>query len=378
MSNVTPKVGDLLKSEAQTLVNTVNCVGIMGKGVALAFKKKFPEMYDDYVQRCERGEVRLGCPYLYKYAEGPWILNFPTKDHWRSVSKVSDIVNGMEHLKRNYRRWGITSLAVPPLGCGNGQLDWEVIGPTLFRHLDELDIPVELYAPHGTPHQQLSLLFLKSDQSRRRNRELARPDPVPATAVALVGILSRITREPYHWPIGRTTFQKIAYFANEKGILNQLNYVRGSYGPYARELKKLTAKLVNNGLVKETRRGNMYVVEPGPTYRDARQQYKRYLKDVAPQVEQVADLFLRFPRTTDAEIAATVHFVAKDLSVQLQHRRPTEYDVFQGVKAWKSKRNPPLDDTEVARAIRNLNVLRWVDLDVSEKITHQLPEYEEA
>src|SRR5262245_14784245 len=137
-------LGDILQSKAQTLVNTVNCVGIMGKGVALEFKKRFPEMYEDYLRRCEARQVQLGQPYLYRSLLPPWILNFPTKDHWRSVSKIEDIVRGLGFLEQHYREWGITSIAVPPLGCGYGQLEWRVVGPTLNRHLKRLDIPVEL------------------------------------------------------------------------------------------------------------------------------------------------------------------------------------------------------------------------------------------
>src|SRR5437773_10712567 len=112
--------GDLFASKAQTLVNTVNTVGVMGKGVALEFKKRFPEMYEDYLRRCTAGEVRLGEPYLYRRQQLPWILNFPTKGHCRSVSRLSDIVRGLEYLTRYYRAWGITLLAVPPHGCGQG------------------------------------------------------------------------------------------------------------------------------------------------------------------------------------------------------------------------------------------------------------------
>src|SRR5713101_6553289 len=106
------RIGDLFQSRAQTIVNTVNTVGVMGKGVALEFKKRFPEMYADYLRRCEKGEVRLGEPYLYPRLITPWILNFPTKEHWRSVSRLSDIVAGLNYLERHYREWGITSLAV--------------------------------------------------------------------------------------------------------------------------------------------------------------------------------------------------------------------------------------------------------------------------
>ena len=128
-------IGNIFESRAQTLTNTVNCVGVMGKGVALEFKKHFPDMFQDYARRCERHEVKLGEPYLYKRVTPPWILNFPTKDHWRSVARLEDIIRGLKFLEQRYREWGISSLAVPPLGCGQGQLDWRVVGPALYREL---------------------------------------------------------------------------------------------------------------------------------------------------------------------------------------------------------------------------------------------------
>lgn len=104
-----------------------------GPLLALGFKERYPEMFRDYVQRCKRGEVRLGQPYLWAPMFDQWILNFPTKDHQRSLTKREDIVSGMEYLARNFRDWGITSLAVPPLGCGEGKLEWTIVGPTLYR-----------------------------------------------------------------------------------------------------------------------------------------------------------------------------------------------------------------------------------------------------
>ena len=143
--------GDLFQSKAQTLVNAVNCVGVMGKGIALDFKVRFPDMYDDYVARCAAKQVRLGEPYLFQRPTPLWVLNFPTKDHWRSPASLSGIADGLAYVERHYRQWGIQSLAVPALGCGHGSLDWQVVGPVLHRHLSLLEIPVELYAPHGAP-----------------------------------------------------------------------------------------------------------------------------------------------------------------------------------------------------------------------------------
>lgn len=238
-------IGDLFESSAQTLVNTVNCVGVMGKGVALGFKKRFPEMYRDYVARCDSGQVRLGEPYLFRSLLPPWILNFPTKDHWRSVARLEDIINGLQYLREHYEEWGIKSLAVPPLGCGEGQLEWRVVGPTLHRHLRQFDIPVELYAPFGTPAAELSESYLVGTS---KNDSVPRSRIKPGL-IGVVEILARIDHEPYHWPIGRTMWQKIAYFATEEGLPTGLDYSRGDFGPFASGLKLATTQLVNNGLI---------------------------------------------------------------------------------------------------------------------------------
>lgn len=143
---VTLVFGDLLASRAQTLVNPVNCVGVMGKGLALAFKQRFPKMYLDYQMRCRVGQVKLGIPYLFEESE-VGILNFPTKGDWRTGSRLEDIVQGLEYLWAHYREWDITELAVPALGCGEGGLAWASVGPVLDRYLAQLQIPVELYMP---------------------------------------------------------------------------------------------------------------------------------------------------------------------------------------------------------------------------------------
>jgi O-acetyl-ADP-ribose deacetylase (regulator of RNase III) len=139
--------GNLFHSRTQTWVNAVNCVGVMGKGIALDFKNRFPEMFQDYAARCQRREVRLGTPFLYKSVSHPWILNFPTKHHWRDRASLEAIAEGLEHLARHYGAWGIKSLAFPALGCGLGQLNWAEVGPFMDRTLRLLKLPVELYAP---------------------------------------------------------------------------------------------------------------------------------------------------------------------------------------------------------------------------------------
>lgn len=358
------KVGDLFQSESQTWVNTVNCVGVMGKGVALEFKKRFPDMFRDYAARCAAGEVRLGCPYLFKRVVAPWILNFPTKDDWRSVSRMSDIIAGLEHIARHYREWGIESLAVPPLGCGQGQLEWSVVGRTLYRELSRLDIPVELYAPFDVSEAETRPEFL----SAAATGPGPRPRVEPAW-IAVVAALERLEREPYHWPVGRTTFQKIAYFATESGIPTGLRFERGSYGPHASDLKRQITVLANNGLIVEQRLGRMFRVLPGPTFGDA---LRRYADDIAPwagAIEKIADLFQRID-THRAEVAASVHFAAH----RIVPPGGTERDVLAAVMDWKIRRRPPLERDEVASAVRHLNALSWLSVGFSEDLGVPDPE----
>jgi len=354
-------IGNLFESTAQTLVNTVNTVGVMGKGIALEFKNRFPDMYDDYRRRCAAKDVRLGQPYLYKRLMPPWILNFPTKENWRSVTKLQDIINGMVYLQQHYREWGIESLAVPPLGCGLGQLEWRVVGPTLYRHLVDLELSVELYAPFGTPHEELQPEYLGEQHPTQL---VASPQTrINPAWVALVEVLKRIEAERFHRPIGRVTFQKIAYFATRLGIPTGLDYARGSFGPFAPTLKNIQTRLVNNGLIREEPLGGMFRVRVGPTYDDARKAYVHDLGNWDDAIERVTDLFLRMP-TRDAEAAATVHFVANELSESLG-RVPIESEVLDEVMRWKQRRKPPLKREDVAKMNRSLNMLGWVRLTPS-------------
>ncbi|PIV20092.1 MAG: Appr-1-p processing protein [Deltaproteobacteria bacterium CG03_land_8_20_14_0_80_45_14] len=357
-------MGDILKSKAQTLVNTVNCVGIMGKGIALKFKEQFPDMFNDYVARCNRNEVRLGKPYLYKRLTPPWILNFPTKGHWRSVSRIEDIVKGLKYLLQHYKEWGITSLAVPPLGCGQGQLEWKIVGPTLYRYLSQLDIPVELYAPHGTPHEELQPEFLDQEPIDNLSEKVKpRPERVKPAWVALVEVLSRLEQEPYHWPVGRTTFQKIAYIATQEGLPTGLHYQKSSFGPFSPELKGIITRLVNNGLIREEQLGQMFAVKVGPTFADARKAYLNEMAQWESIIEKTTDLFMRM-QTRQSEVVATVLFAANTLANR-KKEQPSETEVLTEVMQWKQRRRPKLDDKEVAYTIRNLAALRWLKVKPS-------------
>lgn len=143
--------GNLFESPAQTLVNTVNTVGVMGKGVALEFKRLFPEMYAQYRTLCEQRQFDIGQLWLYRNQQ-KWVLNFPTKRHWRAPSRIEYIEAGLQKFTQIYSEWGIHSIAFPPLGCGNGQLDFETqVQPLMERYLQRLPIDIFIYPQKENP-----------------------------------------------------------------------------------------------------------------------------------------------------------------------------------------------------------------------------------
>ena len=142
--------GDIFDSPAQVLTNTVNCVGVMGKGVALEFRNRFPQMFSDYKTKCAQGNVKPGQPYLWEN-DSAQVLNFPTKRHWRDNSLLQDIEDGLKYLASSYQRMGIQSMAMPALGCGLGGLKWSEVQPLISKHLGSIpDLDVYVYEPQGT------------------------------------------------------------------------------------------------------------------------------------------------------------------------------------------------------------------------------------
>jgi O-acetyl-ADP-ribose deacetylase (regulator of RNase III) len=156
------KRGNLLSEDTEALVNTVNCVGIMGRGIALAFKKAFPANFTEYEDACSRGEVQPGRMFVHdtrQITNPRYIINFPTKRHWRNPSRISDIDTGLIALVAEIQERDIRSIALPALGCGNGGLDWDEVRPRIERAFEPLQgVQVTVYEPEGASNQQLSLM----------------------------------------------------------------------------------------------------------------------------------------------------------------------------------------------------------------------------
>src|SRR6266581_5455067 len=147
--------GNILKADADALVNTVNCVGFMGKGIALQFKKAYPENFDAYQKACSAGEVQPGRMFIFELhsmLNPKYVINFPTKRDWRAKSRYEDVGSGLKALIAEVRRLGIRSIAVPPLGCGLGGLDWRKVRPRIEQAFAASpDVRVLLFEPDGAP-----------------------------------------------------------------------------------------------------------------------------------------------------------------------------------------------------------------------------------
>ncbi len=213
--------GNILESKAEALINTVNTQGVMGKGIALQFKKAFPEMFGEYENECKAGRIIIGKMHVWRndgMFDPKYVINFPTKNDWKHKSKLEYITKGLVDLVRVITDLGITSLAVPPLGCGNGGLDWKVVKPLIIEALRPFgNVHVELYEPSGAPRELSGALNKKVRMtlSRALVLKLFKQYCILGYELTLLEV------------------QKLCYFLQEFGEPLRLRFVKHAYGPYA-------------------------------------------------------------------------------------------------------------------------------------------------
>ncbi|MEX3954712.1 macro domain-containing protein [Trinickia sp. EG282A] len=360
-------IGDMFASDAQTLVNTVNCVGVMGKGVAQEFKRRFPAMFDDYKTRCDRQQVRLGEPYVYRDLTGQLIINFPTKDHWRSPSRLKSIEEGLDYLVAHSAEWGVRSIAMPPLGCGNGGLEWSEVGPLIYRKLKTLPIDVELYAPYGTPKSELSEEFLSAPTQMSLEGKGRKSDAFKPEWAVLVEILRELQQQPYANLVGRTIFQKVCYVATEMGIPTGFIFGKGSYGPFSEDVGKALHVFANRNWLQEEQLGRMIAMRVTPQFEREANSYSEYINANRKKIDKIVDLFSRIKSTEQAEEVMTVLYASRQLK-QATGDDVDEQKLFDFIIDWKKSWNTHEKRLAVATAIRHLVMLGWMRIAPSETL----------
>lgn len=354
------KIGDLFESKCSTIVNTINCVGVMGKGIALEFKKRFPEMFMDYVLKCNRGEVKPGLPYIYQNSEGVNVLNFPTKDHWRSPSRLSYVIEGLDWFVENYEKYNIDSIAFPPLGCGNGGLSWSTVGPIMYQKLSKLPIQVEIYAPFGTSQREISVEFLSGliTEAELVGNSNSRVNP---KWYLILQVVRELNERKYALKVGRTIYQKICYVLTRNGVDTGFEFTKSSYGPFSSQVKDSITALANANLIVEKQLGRMIsmsVAEHVEVYED------KFTAEEWSALQKTIDLFGRVKSTDQAEMIATVLFsydqLAKDKAII------SDKDVYDYVLNWKPHWKEK--EFEVCDTIHNMAMLALMNVICSNQL----------
>lgn len=363
-------IGDIFQSKAETIVNTVNCVGIMGKGIAAQFKKQFPAMYEDYKKRCDDGYVQVGKPYLYSDKSGISIINFPTKNHWRSPSQLNDIIHGLNSFITHVKEWRVTSIAMPPLGCGNGGLEWSIVGPLMYQKLSGLHIPIEIYAPYGTPQSQLSLEFLQQPVTNKNLKGSVQQKINPAW-LSILEVVNQLAQQPFANPVGRTIFQKIAYILTEQGADTGFHFKQGSYGPFSKEMQEALKVFTNANLIKEQMLGRMMIIRIGCNYATFKEKYEHILNAQDKWIKKTVDLFSRIKNTEQAEEVTTVLYAARKLKKTKNGSIISEQNLYDFILNWKKGWNKTEKQETLAKTIRNLEMLGWMRLQYSESLMYE-------
>lgn len=340
--------GDLLEQRVDAIVNTVNTVGVMGKGIALQFKRKWPGNTKAYEAACKRGEVVPGKMFVFDnggLVEPKFIINFPTKRHWRQPSRLSDIDAGLVDLIEQVKRLNIKSIAIPPLGCGNGGLDWSVVRPRIEAAFQELsNVDVRLFAPNIV------------EGVRELVPEAEKPRMTPGRA-AIVKVLS-IYREMMY-PLSQIEVQKLAYFLTRAGQdLGTLQFRKYTYGPYAPSLRHVLTKMDGaylRGVGDGTNPSEITVVEQALEEADS---FLRAQEDraTALRVERIARLIEGFETPYGMELLGTVHWAATD------HDETQDLaEIVKRVHEWNDRKRQIMKPTHIKAAYDRLLTQGWLE-----------------
>ena len=362
------KIGNIFESKCSTIVNTVNCVGVMGKGIALEFKKRYPEMFSDYVKKCNLGLVKTGLPYVFDNGDGMKILNFPTKDHWRMPSKLSFVIEGLDWFVENYERYGITSIAFPPLGCGNGGLSWEVIGPVMYQKLCRLPIKIEVYAPFGTSKNELTVDFLLRTVVQNEVAGKSNSKINPKWYLILEAI-RELNERAYSLKVGRTLYREMCYVLTREGVNTGFVFSKGNYGPYSAGVKDSITALSNANLIMERELGRMILVSVSDSVVIRKEDFSQEEWSV---VERTVDLFSRIKSTDQAEMVTTVLYLYDELKREQQEVR--DRDVYDFVMSWKPQWKS-VKDYDVCDAIYNMAMYSFIKVSYNNLLPYGLDSY---
>lgn len=343
--------GNIFEASAEALVNTVNTVGVMGKGVALQFKRAFPDNYKAYAAACKRGEVQVGKVFVHhrNTLENPrYIINFPTKRHWRGRSRLEYIRAGLEDLVDEARHLDVRSIALPPLGCGNGGLAWEEVLPLIEEASERLpEVEFLVYEPH----------------TAKEPKTLAAREPKPGLTPVRAALLKLFAvYEALDGTIGRLEAQKLAYFLQSAGMDMRLNFAKQKYGPYTATLDHVLKRL--EGYYFEGY-GDLNTRSRIRLKQGVEEQADSFLSDYPDALqflERTAHVIDGFETPYGMELLATVHWA-------VHHEEAENFDsVVEAVHDWSDRKKYAFTREHIRVAWEHLLDEGWAPVEPASDI----------
>lgn len=343
--------GNILEAEVEALVNTVNTVGVMGKGIALQFKKAFPVMFEDYERACEEGKVSLGRMHVFDRGDmfnPKYIINFPTKKHWKGKSKIADIQAGLEDLVQVVKRLGIQSIAVPPLGCGHGGLNWADVQPLIVEAFQELpDVLVLIYQPSGAPAPEKIV-----NRTKRPAMTLSR-----ATVLRVLSQYRVLGN-----PLTLLEVHKLLYFLQCAGEKLQLRFTKEDYGPYADNIRHVLHRFEGH-FTEGFGDGRNSPSTPIKLFPEALQEAEQFLTnhdaegpDTVKRLDRVTQLIEGFESPYGMELLASVHWLASHPEEQATDLDSVKRAMFD----WNERKRQIMKQDHIRVAWERLKEKGWL------------------
>lgn len=337
--------GDILAADVEAIVNTVNCVGVMGRGLALQFKNLYPENFRAYKAVCDKGELKPGGLFVFDRGtlEPPHtIINFATKGHWRAQSRLADIDKGLNALRQEIENSGLTSIAIPPLGCGLGGLNWDDVSPLIERALGDLSsVKVCVYPPAGTPTKG------------RGSQVLEAPKMTSGRAVLLV-LARRYLSHVWEPQLTLLELHKLAYFLQLAGQPLRLQFAKGHYGPYAKNLRHVLHHIQGHFIDGYFDKRDQPDVEVS-LRQEAVDEAQAFLKSdeaTSERFHQVSQLIHGFEGAYGLELLATVSWLVNE-------SRSTAASLVADVHAWNPRKSK-FEPEHIMKAYERIQQTSWL------------------
>lgn len=343
MAEIEFRQGDLFDADVDALVNTVNTVGVMGKGIALQFKRRYPDNFKAYAKACKANEVRIGKMFVFDrgaLSKPRFIINFPTKKHWRNPSKLDYIETGLADLVAEIKRLEIPSIALPALGCSNGGLGWQDVKPLIETALNEVPgLRAVIYEP------------LMTDTPIPLKRQRQKPNLTVGRALMIT--LIDLYQKP-GYSLGRLEAQKLAYFLQVAGQDLRLTFVKHTYGPYADALNHVLQALEGHYITGYGDRANRSEIHVLPSVVKQAKNELAADPEIQKRLGRVSDLIEGFETPYGMELLASLHWLATQENVQ------TADEALKALRQWNDRKASVFREDHVRIAWQHLDQLGWV------------------